>query len=226
MKIYNQDLAESALHKCTLHDRAKVNAHEPQIQQQLPQWLLPDNCRSTSHLNSGVDRDTVAVTTTGPQNVIGMKYRDVLWDMIDQLAYSQTETGGRGGWRYRVDIANYGSSDNSIVQWTSIALAAAEGPPWFLNAPSFVKNELGRWIAYSQCGDGGFGYTGSCPANIARTGSGIYTHFYLDPDTTTIEPPVEAALNYLCNNWFSTSAWGHFNGGFYGMYAVKKALED
>ncbi|MCX5753127.1 MAG: PKD domain-containing protein [Candidatus Krumholzibacteria bacterium] len=176
-------------------------------------------------------RDTNSITTTGPAGVIGKKYRDILVDMADQLAYSQVETGGRGGWRYDMNNADYGSSDNSIVQWASIGLKAAEASPWLIHAPQFVKDELLLWMSSSQCADGGFGYT-SCSAygsNVGRTGSGIYSLYYLGVDKS--DPRVTAAINYLCSRWFAggygaTAGSGQFQSNFYAMYAVKKALED
>ncbi|UCF04069.1 MAG: hypothetical protein JSV33_08930, partial [bacterium] len=173
-------------------------------------------------------RNPGRITTTGPPGVVDSTYRAVLVDMVDQLAFSQTESGNaRGGWRYSVCTPNYGSSDNSIVQWCSIALEAAEAPPWNISASNCVKDELARWLAYSQCTDGGFAYR-YCPGvTVARTGSGIYSHYYLDVDRNTLEAPVNNALNNLCINWFNTSSsTGQFRGNFYAMYAVKKALED
>ncbi|UCF04627.1 MAG: PKD domain-containing protein, partial [bacterium] len=98
------------------------------------------------------------ITTTGPSGVFGRTYKNILTDMVDQLAFSQTDGGSqRGGWRYEVRYSSYGS-DNSAVQWASIGLRAAEAPPWDITVRDCYKNELGIWTAYSQCWDGCFGY--------------------------------------------------------------------
>jgi PKD repeat protein len=169
--------------------------------------------------------DSSATASAGPAGVIGRSYRDILVDMVDQLAWSQTDTGGgRGGWRYAVQVCNYGS-DNSAVQWASIGLAAAAGPPWNIQATQCLKDELEIWLDYSQCaGDGGFGYTGPCQSNHARTGSGLYSHFCVGTPVT--DPRVQAALGYLNSTWCAAGCAGAMDGDFYATYAVKKSLED
>jgi hypothetical protein len=66
-----------------------------------------------------------AMTTTGATNVINRKYMDIVQDMVDFDAFSQTDSGTwMGGWGYGY---NYGASDNSVNQWEVIGLLAAKG---------------------------------------------------------------------------------------------------
>ncbi|MBI3189918.1 MAG: hypothetical protein HYZ33_04655, partial [Ignavibacteriales bacterium] len=72
----------------------------------------------------------------------GQSYYDFMVDAIDQLAYSQSESGNqRGGWRYNINTADYGSSDNSAVQWSALVFEGAQST-WGMAIPQFVKDEL------------------------------------------------------------------------------------
>lgn len=177
-----------------------------------------------------LSQDPVAVAATGP--LAGQTYHTILANMVDQLAFSQTDApyATRGGWRYDVHSANY-DSDNSAVQWASIGLEAAERFPWNITAAEFVKTELELWLNYSQCTDGCFGYTGAFWCNTAKTGSAIFSHYYIDPPPRDpSDPRVQSAISCLNSKWCSQwddSFWPElFFGNYYAMYAVKKALED
>lgn len=160
----------------------------------------------------------------------GQTYRQILANMVDQLAYAQTDAGGgQGGWRYCANCASFGSSDNSIVQWAVIGLEAAAAPPWNIDAGPCLESELERWLNNSQCSDGSFGYTApGVYCNNAKTGAGLYGHLYID--TAYGDSRVQSALNYLCSHWcalLDPYPWKEmFNGNFYALYSVKKALWD
>lgn len=165
----------------------------------------------------------------GQGSLAGHTYKWVLANMVDQLAYSQDEYSGRGGWRYCVNCAAYGNSDNSAVQWAVIGLAASEAAPWNIQAAPFVKTELLLWLNASQCSDGCFGYTSTnywC--NLAKTGAGLYGHFYAG--TPVGDARVQNALTCLDAHWCDftdgSSVLEMLNGNFYALYAVKKAIED
>jgi len=166
------------------------------------------------------------IATTGPANVVGRTYKDILEDMADYCAWAQNEAGnGRGGWRYS---PNYGSSDNSVTQWPILGLAAAEtwgikrdGPAPLLD----VKSELELWLSYSQNfpkppGDGGFGYSGPGGSNPVRTAAGLCGLYYIGVPEDN--PRVEAAFQYICEHWQTSCSSGMWDN-YYAMYGVAKA---
>lgn len=164
--------------------------------------------------------DPAAVVTLGSQ--AGRTYAAVLRDMVDWTAWAQNDTSSsrKGGWRY---YPNYGDSDNSVSQWPVLGLASAEPPPWNISAPSFVKTKLPTWIAYSQCSNGGFGYTyAGYWCNVAKTGAGVIEMKYAGYANS--DPRMVNALAFLTSNWGTTSYdYGNI-GDHYAMYAVKKGL--
>jgi len=158
------------------------------------------------------------VAVTGPSDVVGRTYFDILTDMVDMCAWGQNEAGtSRGGWRY---FWNSGNSDNSVSQWPIIGLEAAE-KNWGIQAPSFVKTELEIWLSYSQSVTGGFGYTAPEDwVNPAKTGAaGMAGLAYIDvPPTDT---RVVNAINYLDSQWGTSGTDGYW-GNYYALYAIMK----
>lgn len=168
-------------------------------------------------------RQPERVARTGP--VINRTYREILQDMVDYCAWSQSDEGthtphGRGGWQYSPYNNQNGSSDNSATQWPVIGLTASATDPWNISAPQFLKDELKYWLEYSQnTNNGGFGYTSPSDPSAVRTGAGIADFAYLGYTATEEKP--NKAINYLYNNWKNGGA--NF-GNFYGMYAIMKGL--
>jgi PKD repeat protein len=158
--------------------------------------------------------------TTGPTDVVGCTYFDILTDMVDMCAWGQNEAGsGRGGWRYDW---NYGDSDNSVTQWPIIGLEAAKAN-WGIEAPDFVESELDRWLAYSQNANGGFGYTSPSEwVNPAKTGAGLCGLAYIDLPPT--DARVAKAINYLKSMWGTSGTDGYW-GNYYALYAIMKGCK-
>ncbi len=162
------------------------------------------------------------LATAGPANVIGRTYRDIAVDMVDWCAWAQSDPAYgnyRGGWRYN---PNYGSSDNSVSQWPTIGLEAAE-TNWGISAPAFVKAELQRWTTYSQsASNGSFGYdfpgafAWPGPAGIATTGAGLCELAYAGVANTDLR--TTRALGYLSAYWNHSTN----NLNLYNNYAVAK----
>lgn len=126
---------------------------------------------------------------------------------------------GAGGWRY---YANYGSSDNSVTQWPALALMEAK-KRWNITAVPAVDTMLDYWLAYSQGGDGGFGYDGpNSWENFPKTGAGLIMLNYLGLPADNAR--VTNALSYLDNGWDGTGMDGNL-GGLYGMYAFYKGMK-
>lgn len=168
---------------------------------------------------------TETVGAAGSAAIAGKTYQELLTDMVDYIAYAQNNNGG---WRYS---PNYGGSDNSVTQWPVLALGEAEGAPWNISAPAFVKTRMASWLDYSQSSSGGFGYTLSNHYdNIAKTGSGIAGLAY--DGRTDVSwyggTKLSKAIDFIDTYW-NTNGGGwlyHYNMGYhYAMYAVKKGME-
>jgi len=153
-------------------------------------------------------------------------FRDLIVDAVDFLSWAQNESKyGRGGWRY---YPNTRSSDNSVTQWPSLALHAAENE-WGIYAPDWVKDELMKWIAMSQKSNGGFTYidtlrTTTDYETLTRTAAGLCELSYCgvsSEDTSRFQK----ALNFINDNWYNKGenyvAAKNF-GFLYGMYGVMK----
>ncbi len=169
------------------------------------------------------------LTTTGPAGVVGRTYYDIAVDMVDWLAWAQTEpslgTCWRGGWRY---TANYSSSDNSVSQWPAIGLEAAE-THWGICAPGFVKSELlSYWLSCSQASggyyDGAFYYTpsGWAYGPMGVTGAGLCELSYCDVPKT--DSRIVRTRQYLAKDWGRGDNSCFHTDGLYGMYAISKAF--
>ncbi len=164
------------------------------------------------------------VAATGSPNVVGRTYKDIAQDMVDWIAWGQSDpyTGVyEGGWRY---TANYGASDNSVSQWPVIGMEAAErnfGSA--MTIPSFVRPELAKWLSYSQNPSGGFGYTTPWEwVNTAKTGAGCAMLSWAGVPTT--DARFQNALAFLDANWYY-SGYTYTNfGDYYTMYAIMKGM--
>lgn len=181
---------------------------------------------------------------TGPAGVIGRLYKDILQDMVDYVAWAQTDSwAGRGGWRYH---PNYPESDNSVSQWPPLGLEAAEH--WAASGivvPQWVKNELALWATYVQYDypsegswvhqpngywysggyyDGGSGYNRPWYyVNVAKTGALVAQLAYLDE--TLYASRISRAFGFLNRDWSNVGFPGSYNenfGNLYAMYAVMK----
>ena len=165
------------------------------------------------------------IAATGSPNVVGRTYKDIVQDMVDFMAWGQSDpyTGVfEGGWRY---YANYGQSDNSVSQWPVIGMEAAErnfGTSG-VTVPSFVRPELLKWLTYSQGSDGGFGYQGPGSwENTAKTGAGCAMLYWTGVPAT--DTKFQNALSFLNAHWYdSASSYTNF-GDYYTMYAIMKGM--
>ena len=160
------------------------------------------------------------VVTTG--QCAGMTYAQVVQDVVDYLAWAQGDAGpGRGGWNYGPN-PSYG--DNSVAQWPTLALVAAE--QWGINAPQFVKDELEYWVTYIQHPGGGSGYSSPYNyVNVAKTGGLLVQFYYLGDGQGTVR--AQRAINYINSRWHlgPHGTWYGNKGQPYAMFGVFKGLE-
>jgi len=166
------------------------------------------------------------------------KYKDVLQDAVDYLAWGQTDWGyGIGGWDYE-EMDNGGDrSDQSITGWAAFGLGFAESPAYgfMCTIPAFVKTEMNIWIDYIQndvdgdTNDGGAGYTdpGSW-VNILKTGHLLYNMKFVGDTAAT--PRVQDAVAYIVRHWNDANVDPGWRGapgevaGYHAMYDVMKGL--
>jgi len=162
------------------------------------------------------------IAATGPVNVVGRSYGDIVQDMVDYVTFGQSDpsTGVyRGGWRY---YANYGHSDNSCSQWPVIGMEAAE-TNFGTTIPGFVKSELTLWINYIQNDtSGGSGYTDPWDwVNVAKTGGLLCEMSFFGDGPGAVR--ADAAWQYIGANW--DTDYEHFPGNsYYAFYSVMKGF--
>lgn len=143
------------------------------------------------------------IVTTGPLS--GMNYGDVAQDMVDFLAWGQTDPGSpyQGGWNYHAMNAQNFRSDNSISGYAVMGLAFAEHPVYGFEStiPGFVRDELDLWVNFIQNDtSGGSGYTHPNDwVNLLKTGNLLHQMAFLG--YTPDDPRVEAAIGYIEANW-------------------------
>jgi hypothetical protein len=185
---------------------------------------------STGTPNALVTVGPLASRTDGSGAGGAWTYKDVVQNTIDYFAYGQSDPGTgnyEGGWRY---YANYGNSDQSTTQWPVIAGAYAS--KMSVSYPGFVSSELALWTNAIQFADGGAGYypagvpgypAGYRYGEMNETGALLLEQAFLGMSGAK----VDAALNYIDQNWLATLS--SYDGNFghpYAMWAVYKGLES
>jgi hypothetical protein len=98
-----------------------------------------------------------AMTTTGPVNIVGRAYKDVVQDMVDAYAYCQYGFSPGGAWVYACSSFD----DNSVSQWAAIGLIGAKA--FGATVPPIVLDANKVWLMNSQQASGVFGYQSSSP---------------------------------------------------------------
>jgi hypothetical protein len=164
------------------------------------------------------------LSETGPTDVFGRKYKDIIQDMVDSYAFGQYDIGvARGGWRYGWNS----HPDNSAAQWGAIGMMPAEDN-FGATVLAWVKTENLVWLAYSQyypyssatSAYGAFGYT-SRGVGVATTSSGMVQLAFDEIPIT--DGRWQAGETYLGRNWGSFFASG---ADYYAMFAFTKAMRQ
>src|SRR5215471_15795014 len=111
-----------------------------------------------------------AITTTGPVNVIGRTYKDIVQDMVDAYSFCVYSNSPGGAWYYSCN----GFDDQSVSQWGAIGLIAAQRS-FGITIPPIVLDGNRVWLASSQQANGIFGYQSTSPVwgPYATTPSGM-----------------------------------------------------
>jgi len=173
--------------------------------------------------------------------VNGWTYKEVLDDVVDYMAFGQTDDPpGRGGWGYLENGSDDDPeepcttySDNSNTGFAVLGLAYAESASYRFNCviPPFVRSELNIWIDYIQadhgCNQGGSGYDEPNEwVNAMKTGNLIFEMaFYGDGPGV---PRMQDALDYLARIWNHPTGDPGLKGPppqYQAMYCIMKGLE-
>ena len=178
------------------------------------------------------------IAEAGIDSVLGRSFGDIAQDMVDGLAWSQTDEAygdWRGGWRYDL---NSTASDMSFTQWPVIGMEAAE-KNWGIVPPEWVKTELrDNFLVYIQNteGDpstnddyGGFGYESPTNwVNPGKGGAGIACKAWVGVPVG--DTSVQIALDYIDRNW--THGEHIYQCGedtcaqMYALYGVAKGMRS
>jgi len=172
-----------------------------------------------------------ATARTGPANVVGRTYRDIVQDMVDMYAWGQYDgncswgakgtipagSGICGGWRY-----GWGDfPDNSAAQWGAIGMIPAERR-WGCTVPQWVKDRNNVWLNYSFNAAGYFGYTGAGASEALSTGPCGMVQLSFDGSTVLDSRWIDSE-NYLATHWASFISAGR-DARYYSYYAFTKAM--
>lgn len=182
-----------------------------------------------------------------PGSVVnGMEYRDVAQDMVDWLAWAQSDYDypdhemGEGAWTYTAldndDYSGRHGPDNSNSGYALLGLAYSEQLE--CTVPQWVKTELDAYVTDIQDPvdgddkDGGSWYEDfgdSVGVNILKTGNLIFEMAYVGDDPET--PRVLDALDYLERHWGDLSGsnrppgWDGDPPQYQAMFTTMKGLE-
>jgi hypothetical protein len=169
-----------------------------------------------------------AVTTSGPANIIGRTYGDIVQDMVDAYAWGQGYAGTYyGGWRYSW---NYGcsncNSDNSTNQWAAIGMIAAERQ-FGVTVPQFVKDANINSVNLTQnLSTGQFGYTNSVNpvwGPYAVTPSGM-VQMAMDGIGRS-DNRWDLAETYMRDRFCNTGGAGNaVRDYYYGLFSLTKSM--
>ncbi|MFB3827547.1 MAG: PKD domain-containing protein [Bryobacteraceae bacterium] len=165
-----------------------------------------------------------ALALTGPANVIGRQYKDIVQDMVDYQSYCQYDGSPvGGGWIYGCNSGG----DNSISQWVAIGNIPAVRE-WGLTLHSFVKTHNKMWLNYSQNAAGEFGYQSSSPlwGPYATTPSGMVQMVMDGYGRGTSDGKWEKAETVM-RNGFNASGGNYASNPrkyYYGLFSFTKSM--
>lgn len=241
---YTEDVARGLAQVFTYLNTFAVSANQTVTYQGNPLTIGSDknnngygiqNSQYPQHYQSGQLIDAIvasgtpnAIAPTGEiasgssPGVVGRKYGDIVQDMEDAYIYCQDQaTSEGGGWYYSC----HGNGDNSASQWSAIGMIAAErGFGTLVDAHAKTWNT--NWMAYSQMGDGEFGYQSSSPlwGPFATTPSGMVQLAW--DGIGRGDSRWDTAETFYRDNFSSTTTDANTNPKeyFYGMFSFTKAM--
>jgi PKD repeat protein len=165
-----------------------------------------------------------AVASTGPPNVMGRTYNNIVQDLVDGYLNCMYRSYPGGGWRYSCQEF----PDNSACQWGAIGIIPAErlfGASVDPNAKTWNK----AWLTYTQDYLGRFGYTnpGSFPwGPYAITPSGM-VQMVMDNigRGNAGSPSWNLSETFMRNNFCNTGGAGNsVKDYYYGLFSFVKSM--
>ena len=178
-----------------------------------------------------------ATATTGPADVIGRRYADIVQDMVDWYAMAQSDSPAFGSWEYRSFNNVNGALDNSAAGWAATGIVAAEDV-FGANVPAWVitRNELALEASDNESlsdalfgGDGIHGYRSTSPlwGPYGVTGSAMVQMSMNALLATTSATPDERWVrseNFFRRNFDNNSGTNPLRRYYYGMFNFSKAM--
>jgi len=175
-----------------------------------------------------------AVATTGPDNVLGETYGDIMQDMVDWYAWAQSDSAVHGGWEYRSFNNSGGSQDNSASGWAATGVVAAEDLFGSV-VPDWVKARNENGLEYTDQesdvadGDGIHGYRSANPlwGAYGTTGAGMVQMSMDGIAATTSATPDERWVrseNFFRRNFDNPAGTYPLKSYYYGMFNFSKAM--
>jgi len=164
-----------------------------------------------------------AVTTTGPANVTGRTYKDIVQDMVDGYLHCLNYSNVGGSWRYS---CNETTGDNSAAQWAAVGIIAAVRGFGVVVPPLALDwNEI--WLNNSQnTTTGVFGYVGTGPlwGPYATTPSGL-VQLSMDGDGRG-DARWNKAESFIRDNFdnATTNSNNSMKQYFYGLFSFTKSM--
>ena len=164
-------------------------------------------------------QDPDRIAPCGPNAVAGRTLKQIVTDLVDFIAYAQTDGDNpeqRGGWRY---TANTHDADLSAAQWPVLALMSAQ-QGFGIRAPDWVATELeANFLKHVQHDQGGFGYARADDRVTTRlTGAGLIALGFLGG--AGADARVRRSAEFIDAHWDSDNV-----GDYYAMYAIMKGAK-
>ena len=191
---------------------------------------------SAISLSGKPGRDSGVTDPADPNRTL--TFKEVAQDMVEYLAFGQTDTGNsEGGWYYSARD-NSSGADNSNAGYAVLGLDYAEAFDPTITIPGFVKPELSKYIDYIQCSTagsdyGGSGYTTPCYwVNTLKTGNLLLEMAFVGGNYTKENTPeyknMTNATNYIERHWDDNNMQPGWRGNpahYQAMYCMMKGFE-
>ena len=174
------------------------------------------------------------IATTGPVDVIGRSYGDIIQDMVDWYAMAQSDNVSHGGWQYNPFNNSSGSQDNSASGWAATGITAAEDL-FGSTVPAWLKTRNQNGLEFTDQesdvsdNDGIHGYNSTGPiwGAYGTTGAALVQMSMNSITATTSATPDERWVrteNFFRRHFDDAATGNNFKNYYYGMFNFAKAM--
>ena len=193
-----------------------------------------DNYSTGMYMDAIVASGTPNATApTGPANVIGRTYKDIVQDMVDFYAWGQNDdpnsnyAASNGGWYY---TENAYDTDNSVSQWAAIGLLAARSwTSYGMVIPSWVETNNVNSVTYTQYTPTGQFYYRRLTYGLAPwgpwapTASGMVQMVMDGIDRSS--PTWQLTESYIRNNFCNSGGYSNaIRSYYYALFSFTKSM--